>query len=550
MIKGHSEREYSVHREQHVNELALGRATRHDEHDALVIHDILRAHAARIGGAPAAADSRKTMTYGELASAVDGYARALLGAGLRRGDRVAMLAPPSIDFWIVFHACASIGATWLGVNPRYQERDFAHILEDADPALIIAISPFDERDYCAELRAISPSAPMVAHGEATAGALPLDTFLKKGELVSDDDLAVAKAAVVPEDIALIVYTSGTTGKPKGAMLSHQAIVASAVANLEWMGAEALESSVCAAPVNHVGAINNLCMPVLAAGGRIIFHPRVDIAAIGELSARERPTYLVSSPTGFAMMLQQPDGMMRRLAHTRLIVFGGAVTAKPVLDQFIRPGLRLANVYGQTETCGIITHTAEGASTEVMAETIGEVMAGAELRIADAVTGAPVAIGQPGEIQVRGPYVMSGYFRNPEATKAAFTSDGFLRTGDLGLAREDGNVVFVGRLKEMFKSGGYNVYPVEVEQAICEHPAAALAAVVPVEHPTFQEVGHAFVELAPGATVQAENLKDFLRARIANYKVPKTFTIEQELPKLPNGKIDKVTLRARAAEANL
>lgn len=207
-------------------------------------------------------------------------------------------------------------------------------------------------------------------------------------------------------------------------------------------------------------------------------------------------------------------------------------------------MRLANVYGQTETCGIITRTAEGASLAVMAETIGEVLPGAELRIADGATGAAVPAGEPGEIQVRGPYIMSGYFRNPEATSAAFTADGFLHTGDLGVMRADGNVVFTGRLKEMFKSGGYNVYPVEVEQAICEHPAAALAAVVATPHATFQEVGCAFIELTPGAAASADELRDFLRARIANYKIPKRFVIEAALPKLPNGKLDKLALKAR------
>jgi acyl-CoA synthetase (AMP-forming)/AMP-acid ligase II len=286
------------------------------------------------------------------------------------------------------------------------------------------------------------------------------------------------------------------------------------------------------------------MPVLAAGGHLTFHPRVDLAALAEISRRECPTYLVSSPTGFAMMLQNPRSMSERLGATRLIVFGGAVTAESTLEQIARPGLRLSNVYGQTETCGIITRTAEGAPLAVMAETIGEVLPGAELRIADPASGVAVPQGEPGEIQVRGPYVMSGYFRNPDATAAAFTADAYLHTGDLGVMRPDGNVVFTGRLKEMFKSGGYNVYPVEVEQAICEHPAVVLASVAAVPHPTFQEVGHAFVERAPGAAVSAEELRDFLRARIANYKIPKSFEIEAELPKLPNGKVDKLALKAR------
>lgn len=507
--------------------------------------DLLGEAVAAAPDAQATSDLARRLTYAGLQTAVDDYARALIAQGVVRGDRVAMLAAPSTDFWIVFHATASIGATWLGINPRYQRRDFEYILRDAEPALIVAMSPFEERDYCAELHALSPTTPMVAHGQASAGAIDLETFLAAGRGVKDGVLATARATVDPEDIALIVYTSGTTGQPKGAMLSHRAIVSSARVNAAWMRPEDIASSICAAPVNHVGAINNICMNVLAAGGHIIFHPRVDIAAIGEISRREGPTYLVSSPTGFAMMLQHRGGMTQRLASTRLIAFGGAATPASTLAQFARPGLRLSNVYGQTETCGIITHTAEGASLEVMSETIGQVLPGAELRLGDPAGDGAAAPGEPGEIQIRGPYVMSGYFRKPEATAAAFTADGFLRTGDLGVMRPDGNVVFTGRLKEMFKSGGYNVYPVEVEQAICEHPDASLAAVVAVDHPTYQEVGHAFVETAPGRTLSADELRDFLRERIANYKVPKMFTIEPDLPKLPNGKVDKLTLKARA-----
>lgn len=494
----------------------------------------------------AAMEEGRSLTYAGLRSAVDAYACALLAAGVKRGDRVAMLAAPSVDFWIAFHAAAGIGAIWLGINPRYQRREFEHVLADSDPALVVAMSPFEGRDYCAELAALAPAAPMVCHGEPSAGPASLETFLARGASVSRAELAAARDAVDPEDPALIVYTSGTTGRPKGAMLSHRAIVASALANREWMGAANLESSVCAAPVNHVGAINNLCMPVLAACGRLIFHPRVDLPVLAEISRRERPSYLVSSPTGFAMMLQQPQGAADRLAYTRLIVFGGAVTPKPILEQIARPGLELANVYGQTETCGIITRTLPGASLEVMSQTIGQVLPGAEMRIGQPDGSGPAPDGVAGEIQVRGPYVMSGYFRNPEATRDAFTEDGFLRTGDLGVRRADGNVVFAGRLKEMFKSGGYNVYPVEVEQAICEHPAAQLAAVVSVSHPTFQEVGHAFVETAPGQDVDAETLRAFLRDRIANYKIPKGFTIAAELPKLPNGKLDKLALKQAAA----
>ncbi len=509
------------------------------------IHDLLLAVVKQKAGARAAADPHSELSYDELTQRVDVCAKALLSKGIRRGDRVAMLAPPGNDFLIVLHAAVSIGAIWLGVNPRYQRRDFEYVLGHSGPAILIAASPFEERDYCSELSPLlQPNVPLVSLGEATAGAISREAFLAGAAEISDHALAAARAAVNPEDTAVIVYTSGTTGKPKGAMLSHRAIVSSAMCDATWMGQEELARGLCAAPINHVAAINNICLNVLAAGGTVIFYPRVDVPALAELSRRERPTFMVASPTYFAMMLANPTDVMDTLRTLKLIIFGGAATPRSVLEKIAPCGARLVSIYGQTESCGISTRTDETDDLDVLSITIGKAIPGAEVRVATS-DGTVCARGESGEIQIKGPYVMSGYFQNEQATADAFTADGFLRTGDLGLVREDGNLVISGRLKEMFKSGGYNIYPAEIEQAICEHPAVAMAAVVAVPHPTYQEVGFAFVEPEPGPTVNIDELRDFLRQRIANYKVPKYFSIETELPKLPNTKIDKMALKARA-----
>ncbi len=489
-------------------------------------------------------DGAVRVGYAALARRVDALARALLAAGVRHGDRVASLTPPSLRFWEIYLAATSIGAIWVGINPVYQRTEFAHLIANADPVVVLAMSPASGRNYVGELVEVGLAPErVVAMAEDGAGDA-WAAFLARGATIGDAQVSAARARVAPQDTAVIVYTSGTTGVPKGAMLSHRALVAMALANRDWMGA-GLESAICAAPVNHVGALCNICMCVFAFGGKLIFYPRVDMAALAALARAERPAYLVSSPTGFLMMFSARQPASDRLLSTRLIVFGGAATPKQMLARVAVCGAQMSSVYGQTETCGIVTRTLPGASLDDMADTIGTILPGADLRIADSrdrVAGP----GQTGEIQIRGPYVMSGYFRNEDATREAFTPDGYLRTGDLGFIRPDGNAVFVGRLKEMFKSGGYNVYPLEVETAACAHEAVEVCVVVPVAHERFQEVGHAFVKPRAGAAVGVEDLRAFLRDRIAHYKIPKTFSFETALPLLANGKVDRLALKARAA----
>ncbi|WDA40948.1 class I adenylate-forming enzyme family protein [Erythrobacter sp. BLCC-B19] len=509
------------------------------------IHDLLASHADAIPGATAAVDGELRLTYADLAAQVDAIARGLIAAGIRPGDRVATMVPPSLEFWLTYLASVSVGAVWMGLNPRYQLPEYAYLLADATPRLVFTVSEYEGRPYGAELQEVGAAVErFVSFGAPTGRAESFAAFLAGGQSVSDADLAARRAAVDPEDIAVIVYTSGTTGKPKGAMLSHRAIMAAALCNLCWMD-DGLESTISVAPINHVGALNNVCMNVFAYGGKIVFHHRVDLAAIAEITAREELTYLVASPTSFAMLAAQPDAGAVRLGSYRLIVFGGGATAEALLKPVHATGVRMYNVYGQTETCGIVTATDDGASPKIMAETFGRALPGATIRIGDA-QGTPLPPGTPGEIQVSGPYCMSGYFNRPEATAEAFTADGYLRTGDIGVEQPDGNISFVGRLKEMFKSGGYNIYPVEIELALNEHPAVTLAAVLPVPHPVFQEVGHAFIETGDAA-LDAPALRDFLKPRLANYKIPKSFSFEPELPKLPNSKIDKQALKRRLAE---
>lgn len=510
---------------------------------ARTLPELLQARADAAPDAVAVVDGKLRLSNLELAQRVEAVARALVAAGVRHGDRVATLAPSSADFWITYLAATAVGAIWQGLNPKYQRNEYAYLLGDATPAVVFVRTEFDGRHYLDELRALcrpgEPSPGFVALGDDALSAE--HPFVASGDGVTPAELAARVAAVQPQDPAVIVYTSGTTGQPKGALLSHRAIVGTAQAHVGWIGS-GLDCTICAAPINHVGGLNNVCMAVFAAGGRLVFVPRVDFALLGEATAREHPSYLVGSPTAFAMMLAIPG--FRFEAYRGLyevIVFGGASTPLAHLQELQKSGARLSSVYGQTETTGMVTYTAFGAPLELVSQTLGRPISGMELRVATQ-EGGPVATGETGEIQMRGLSVMSGYFNRPEATREAFTADGWLKTGDLGVLRPDGEVAFAGRLKEMFKSGGYNCYPVEIELAICEHPAVAEAAVVALPHPTFQEVGHAFVRARPGQTLDVEAVRAFLRERIAHYKIPKTWTVVDTMRTLPNGKVDKRAMR--------
>jgi len=300
-------------------------------------------------------------------------------------------------------------------------------------------------------------------------------------------------------------------------------------------------ALCCLPINHVASLNNLCMNVMAGGGLMVFHDQFDLSAIMTITKSEQLTYMLTSPT-FLMMLLGYDGFsVEALRSLRLIVFGGAVTPEDLIKQYQPIGAKLSTIYGLSETCGIISHSALGANLDIMANTIGMPIEGAEWRICGA-DGEVLDVGEVGELQIKGPHILSGYFNKPEASAQAMTSDGFFRTGDLCTLRGDGNVEFSGRLKEMFKSGAYNVYPLEVERAIENHEQVAMAVVIGIPDDLYQEVGFAFVKPKPGQDISVPDLKAFLRTQIANYKIPKRFRLVDDFPTLPNTKVDKRALK--------
>lgn len=514
----------------------------------LRISDFVAMHAERSPTADALVLDERRINYAELHQRVDSVARALLAAGVRKGDRVATLSTPHPDYFITFLASASIGAIWLGLNPRYRTEELKYVVSDAEPTLLFARICIDGRNYADEVAAMRAAASSIRRvvaldtGDLASMVEALPAFVAGGVTVADAALGAARAGCGGRDPCLLVYTSGSTGRPKGALLHHEALVeASLGQNRAWPVTEVRFLNYF--PINHVGCVVDVSCPTLAAGGCIVFMEQFSPGGALERMQRERVTVWASVPSTFQMQLALPDFDRYDLSAVELIVWEGAAMPSPIIRRLREVVPRLATNYSMTESTGAITIVQPTGDLDVLSDTVGALFPGVEVRLVGP-DGQQVARGEAGEVQTRSICNMLGYWRRPGETAEVLSPEGWLRTGDLAIERSDGRYRIVGRLKEMFKSGGYNIYPREVEDVIELHPAVAMAAVVNRPDELWQEVGVAFV-LAREA-VGAEELERHCRRHLANYKIPKEFVLCEELPLLPIGKVDKVALRQRAA----
>ena len=517
--------------------------------DARRIGQCVGFHAAREPDREAAVHGTTRLGYRDLDRAVTCWARALLAAGVSRGGRVASLTPPSTEWLSVMLGTTEIGAVWTGYHPRYRIPEFRHVTELAEPTVLIAFRRIHGRDYAGELTALKAEHPSIAHlvmlDEPLEGGVTASDFLARGDAGWDDDLEAARSAVGPDDTAVLIFTSGTTGRPKAAMIKHRALLTgAAVENEHWpMDRPRLLHMM---PVNHIAGVGMVGVFGLYVGGTLVFQDRFDPGDLLRLLEEERIDHVLGSPVQFHMMASHPDFGSRDLSRLKFITWGGAPMAADLVSRLhVLPG-ELRTSFGMTELGLYVTYSESGANPDTLSWTIGKPHRGFDIRVADA-HGVVAGPGEQGEIQARGDWLLAGYFRDPEATADAYTADGWFRTGDIVKAWPDGNLEIVGRTKEMFISGGFNIYPREVEIVIEAHADVGLVAVLGVPDETFGEVGHAFVEPKPDRNLDATALDAWCRERLANYKTPKHFEIRPELPRLPIGKIDKQTLKRELAE---
>ncbi|MEE9417380.1 MAG: class I adenylate-forming enzyme family protein [Acidimicrobiales bacterium] len=488
------------------------------------------------------------LTYREAKELVDRTARALLAAGIEKGDRVAMLSAPRPEFFSNFLAVTSIGAIWVGLNPKYTPAELDQVVRDAEPSLLFGFAEVTGESQLDKLQGLVDANQSVRQLILFDSIDPVSAtswvdFLAAAECVTPESLATARSEVDPLDPAYLVYTSGTTGRPKGALLTHRG---SNFCNVIAVERKALSdrSIVCNLPINHVGAIGDICGRTLTGGGTIHFQERFDPLELMLMIERERLNTIGGVPTMLQMCVSHPEFDRIDLTSVDLIAWGGAAMPVELLQTLMDKTecTRCTMGYGMTETTGGVTYSGLTDSVELLATTVGTPDPRQPLRIWHG-DDREAADGETGEIQVSGNYLMAGYWRLPEASAEAFTVDGWLHTGDLAVRRTDGYIQIVGRMSEMFKSGGYNVYPREVELALEEHPTIAMAAVISVPDPKFQEVGIAYVMCADGSEVDVDELRSFASERLANYKLPKQINVVTELPILPIGKVDKNALRS-------
>jgi acyl-CoA synthetase (AMP-forming)/AMP-acid ligase II len=492
------------------------------------------------------ADGGDRLTYFEYARQVDAVAKSLIAMGVKPGDRVAMLDTPSPRFMVIFAAASGIGAIWMGLNPRYQLGELSYVVGDAQPVVIFAKSRVGSRDYYDDLVTLSQldgrNVPVIELSDQKEGKFEsYNAFMAAGTMVTADQLSSRRLASGGRQPCLLVYTSGSTGKPKGALLHHEGIIAF---SLEQAKLWQVNPHRCLNyfPINHVGCTVDLSVPAIVQGGTIVFMEQFDAKRSIEVACQEKITWLGSIPSVYALQMACPEWETSDLSAVELCVWEGAAISEDMLDKLLARFPLLATNYGMTETTSAMTATPPCRDRDMLLNSVGKPFAGVELRILDE-NDQDVEADEIGEIVARSIYNFTGYLNLPEATSSSYTDENFFRTGDLGIFRADGTLKIAGRIKEMFKSGGYNVYPREVEITLENHPQVDSAVVVSAPDATWQEVGIAFVVV--NSAVEPNDIISWCRDNLANYKIPKRLFIVDEFPLLPIGKVDRNKLKEAA-----
>lgn len=525
----------------------------------------LRSTAAVNRDAIAIVDGEQRLTFGQFDALVDDLARSLASLGVRGGDHVAVWMTNCTTWAAVLGACARIGAVLIPVNTRLKSEEVEYILRQSDSTVLLMMDNYWSIDYFEMLREIVPELPVSSPGNLSASRLPalravvswndsrapgimtMSEFVARGK--AESLAGSIDANVDPASPVLVVYTSGTTGYPKGAMHSH-ALLKNAANIGRSLHMEPGNVILGHMPFYHIAGPISGILPMMAIGCKLVIMDqwKADDALV--LMVREDVTHFSGIPTHFIDLLAAHRRNPCKLPSLKTSWIGGAaVTPDVVSAMHDELGFkRLQAIYGMTETMGATVVSGFDDPLSIACENKGRIIGDYEIRIVDPRTGAAYPEGAVGEVLVRGEIVMLGYYKRPEETAEAIDADGWFHTGDLGWVSLEGYLQVTGRLKDMFIVGGSNVYPSELERILQGHPAIKQAAVVGVPDPRLGEVGFAFVQLENGSTLNTDELQAFCRSNMADYKVPRHFRLVDEFPLTATNKIQRFMLSEEASRS--
>jgi acyl-CoA synthetase (AMP-forming)/AMP-acid ligase II len=466
-------------------------------------------------------------------------ASAMLASGIVAGDRIALWAPNTREWILAALGAQTVSATIVPLNTRFKGAEAGDILRRSEARLLFVPERFLDTDY----RALIADEPLPALRETILLDSGWDAFVARGEGAEDPAVAVALDQLTGDAIADIIFTSGTTGRPKGVLTAHRQAVAIFGDWAERVDLRAGDRYLIVNPFFHTFGYKAGWAVCLTRGATIVPQPVFDAAETARLIEAHRITFLPGPPTIYQSLLQDLAGAKPRDFSSLRVAVTGAAPVAPSLIERMRHELGMSNIvngYGMTE-CGAIAMTRQGDDAETVAHTAGFPLPGIEVRCVDE-SGRDVPPGTAGELWVRGHAVMQGYLDDPAATDEAIDVEGWLHTGDIGTINARGYLAITDRKKDMYISGGFNCYPAEIEKLLSAHPAIAMTAVIGVPDGRLGEVGKAFVVLRPGAAADAAGLIAWARANMANYKAPRHVTFIDALPRNAAGKVVRTALR--------
>jgi acyl-CoA synthetase (AMP-forming)/AMP-acid ligase II len=485
------------------------------------------------------------LTFAELLAQSRRAAAAFIAYGIRPGDKVAIWAH-NITPWIVATIGIQIaGAAMVPLNTRIKGREASYILDRSGSRLLLTVRDFLKTDYPALLKGedLPKLERTIILDSSCTPEESWDAFLALGKDVSDADVDARFAQLKGDDVSDILFTSGTTGRPKGALSTHEQTVVTSRAWVASVGLTTGDRYLIVNPFFHSFGYKSGWLACLIAGATILPHAIFDAEGVMRRIEEDKVTVLTGAPTIYHSMLMSENRHARNLRTLRLAVTGAATVPRQLIERMHSDlGFEIVLTgYGLTESSGTVSICAASDTIEKVAMTSGRPIPGVELRSVDA-DGRDVPPGTPGEILVRGFNIMKGYLDDPKATAEAISPDGWFRTGDIGIIDAEGYVRITDRAKDMFIVGGFNCYPAEIEELLLEHPAVAQVAVVGVPDERMGEVAKAFIVLRPGATLTQAELIAWSRNAMANYKVPRFVEFADTLPTTASGKVQRFQLR--------